>query len=244
MINKFVFDVDGTLTESRRTIDSNFKKWFMSFQKTHDTYLVTGSDRIKTIEQIGEDIYNLAKRVYNCSGNSVWEQDKEIYKSKWKLEIYPHNWLQEKLRKHHFRPRTGWHFDERPGLCNFSIVGRNATREQRNQYVDWDKKFNDRKHLAKEFNRKFSKEYEIVAQVAGETGLDIMPIGKDKRQILKDFDLETDHIFFFGDKMNTNGNDKPLADANKQGENFHVDGWQHTWELLKGFFVIDEIKHK
>ena len=140
MINKFVFDVDGTLTESRRTIDSNFKKWFMSFQKTHDTYLVTGSDRIKTIEQIGEDIYNLAKRVYNCSGNSVWEQDKEIYKSKWKLEIYPHNWLQEKLRKHHFRPRTGWHFDERPGLCNFSIVGRNATREQRNQYVDWDKK--------------------------------------------------------------------------------------------------------
>ena len=235
MINKFIFDVDGTLTESRRVIDPKFKKWFMSFQKKHDTYLVTGSDRIKTVEQIGEEVYNLAKRVYNCSGNSVWEQDVNIYNNDWKLEVYPHNWLQDKLRYHHFQPKTGWHFDDRPGLCNFSVVGRNATREQRNQYVDWDKKFNDRRHIAKEFNNKFSKEYNCVAQVAGETGLDIMPIGKDKRQIIKDFNLETDHIFFFGDKMNTNGNDKPLADVNKQGENFHVTDWQHTWNLLKEF---------
>ena len=27
---------------------------------------VTGSDKEKTIEQIGEEIYSLAKRVYNC----------------------------------------------------------------------------------------------------------------------------------------------------------------------------------
>ena len=66
MIDHFVFDVDGTLTPSRRPIDKEFGNWFLNFSNTHNVYLVTGSDRDKTIEQVGEDIYNTAKRVYNC----------------------------------------------------------------------------------------------------------------------------------------------------------------------------------
>ena len=33
---------------------------------------------------------------------------------------------------------TGNHFESRPGLLNFSIVGRNANREQRKKYVEFD----------------------------------------------------------------------------------------------------------
>ena len=71
-------------------------------------------------------------------------------------------------------PKTGWHFDERPGLLNFSIVGRNAKQHQRKQYVEWDNTYNDRKNIATEFNNLFSDKYNVVAQVAGETGMDIM----------------------------------------------------------------------
>ena len=66
-MNKFIFDVDGTLTPSRQEIDMDFAVFFTEFCAENDVYLVTGSDREKTIEQVGEEIYSLADRVYNLS---------------------------------------------------------------------------------------------------------------------------------------------------------------------------------
>ena len=77
-MNKFIFDVDGTLTPSRGLIDSEFKQFFNEFCRDNPVYLVTGSDKSKTVEQIGEDTYNLCHSVYNCSGNDVWQSNKHI----------------------------------------------------------------------------------------------------------------------------------------------------------------------
>ena len=57
-MKKFIFDVDGTLTPSRKQMHSGFSAEFLIFCCKFDTYLVTGSDRAKTIEQVGSDIYN------------------------------------------------------------------------------------------------------------------------------------------------------------------------------------------
>ena len=59
----FIFDVDGTLTPSRQTIDSDFASFFKKFCRENSVYLITGSDRNKTIEQVGREIYNLAKSI-------------------------------------------------------------------------------------------------------------------------------------------------------------------------------------
>ena len=67
-MKKFIFDVDGTLTDSRQQIDLSFEAYMIKFCCKYDVYLVTGSDRAKTIEQVGLDIYNRSQRVYNCSG--------------------------------------------------------------------------------------------------------------------------------------------------------------------------------
>ena len=79
-MNKFIFDVDGTLTPSRGIIDKEFGEFFKKFADTNYVYLVTGSDYNKTVEQCGEDIIMSVKRVYNCSGNDVWEKGKNIYR--------------------------------------------------------------------------------------------------------------------------------------------------------------------
>mgnify|MGYP000686652846 CR=1 FL=1 len=60
----FIFDVDGTLTPSRGEIDHDFAVFFSTFCAENNVYLVTGSDRDKTIEQIGEEIYSFLSRLY------------------------------------------------------------------------------------------------------------------------------------------------------------------------------------
>ena len=71
-MKKFIFDVDGTLTPSRKPMDISFMAWFIIFECKYPVYLVTGSNREKTIDQIGLDVYNRSKRVYNCAGNDIY----------------------------------------------------------------------------------------------------------------------------------------------------------------------------
>ena len=232
-MNKFVFDVDGTLTPSRGKIDKEFAAWFEHFATHNACYLVTGSDKMKTVEQIGLSIYNLAMRVYNCNGNDVWEQDRNVHQNEWILEETPHTFLAQCLTESKFSLRTGQHFEHRPGMVNFSVVGRGADKDQRAQYVSYDTKNAERYKIAQSFNIMFPN---LEAKVGGETGIDISPKGFDKSQIVKDFD-SNDTLIFFGDAMQLGGNDEPLANANKKGCNYHVKHWKDTWRILNENFA-------
>jgi len=230
----FIFDVDGTITPSRKMIDLTFKKWFNEFCKKNKVWLVTGSDKKQTVEQIGEDTYNLCHTVYNCNGNDVWQGKKHLYTNEWRLKDKPHDWLTEQLTMSDFPVRTGLHFEHRPGMVNFSVVGRNATHEQRQHYVKWDKERDERKNIAAVFNGNFPT---LEAKVGGETGIDISMKGMDKSQILKDV-TKGDELHFFGDAMHPEGNDYPLAQAilDKQlGFCYNIQNWNNTWKLLKDY---------
>ncbi len=231
-MNKFIFDVDGTLTPSRQEINGDFAVFFSNFCAENDVYLVTGSDKEKTIEQIGEEIYSLAKRVYNCSGSDVWEGEKHIRSDNWRIPIHVKAWLEDKLEESSFPLRTGLHIEERPGMINFSVVGRNATMGERKLYVKHDTQIGERNIIADLFNREFK---ELIARPGGETGIDISPKGADKSQIVNDFDPD-DELYFYGDRMDLQGNDYPLKKViidNDLGFAIAVDGWKDTWSKLK-----------
>ena len=121
-MHKFIFDVDGTLTPSRGKIDDDFKKFFVEFCKNNNVYLVTGSDKPKTVEQIGDELYSMAKRVYNCSGSEVWVGDRQIKTNDWKIPYHVRTWLKDKLEESNFPLRTGLHIEERVGMINFILI--------------------------------------------------------------------------------------------------------------------------
>ena len=137
----FLFDVDGTLTPTRHLIDEEFSKFFEKFCEDNEVYIVTGSDRAKTFYQLGESIYNKAKRVYQCSGSDVWEKDKNVDTREkydrvrchdappmgsfgWKCPSALSLYLELELNASKFEMKTGKHIEERPGIINFSILGR------------------------------------------------------------------------------------------------------------------------
>lgn len=231
-MKSFIFDVDGTLTPSRGRINKDFQLWFTNFCIENDVYLVTGSDRSKTIEQLGNYLCCQPVYIYNCSGSDVWAKDKNIRTNAWTLPTDAHEWLSKQLTASDFKIRTGLHFEYRPGMVNFSIVGRNADVQQRQAWIDYEVQNNDRQKIANKFNTLFPN---LQATVGGETGIDIAVKGADKSQILTDFGKDN-FILFFGDRMNEGGNDYPLAKAildKNLGKCYHVRDWKHTWEILR-----------
>ena len=230
-MKKFIFDVDGTLTDSRQQIDLSFEAFMIKFCCQHDVYLVTGSDREKTVEQVGLDICYRAKRVYNCSGADVYEKDVNVYKSDWTISDEVKKFLQDELDYSQFPIRCGNHIEERPGGINFSILGRGegVNLADREEYVKWDRNTGERVLIADRLKNQFPN---LNVQIGGQTGLDISD--NDKSQILRDFSLDDD-IHFFGDMMQEGQNDYPLAKAVDKmgGTNYIVSSWQDTYKKLK-----------
>ena len=232
-MKKFIFDVDGTLTPSRKQIDHSFWSFFLKFCCSNDVYLVTGSDREKTVEQLGLDICYRAKRVYNCSGSDVYERDVNVYRDDWELPRDVERFLMDELAYSCFPIRIGLHIEKRPGGVNFSILGRGKDPSVgRKEYMKWDKERMEREDIADRIKNAFPG---LTVALGGQTGLDIGPYGSDKSQILRDFSKD-DELHFFGDRMEKGGNDHSLGEAikNMGGYPHPVNNWEDSRTILEG----------
>ena len=234
-MTSFVFDVDGTLTNARETIDPVFEKFMQEFVTNNTCYICTGSDRSKTIEQIGESLTNQFELVFHCSGNHVYKGNTEYKKNNWQLSSEQYKFLEDALASSLYNEKTGNHIEQRIGSANFSICGRNANFEQRQRYSTWEKQHQARKLISEQFNQKFGNTAEAL--VAGETSIDIFKLGHNKGQAL---DYIDDTVVFFGDKCFPGGNDWDIA---KRSDVYHQidNGWKQTFEILKKQYHKTEI---
>ena len=226
-MKKFIFDVDGTLTPSRQKISSDFISLFHDFVRKEKVYLVTGSDRAKTLEQVTPEIYNSCQRVYNCSGSDAYDKDVNVYRDDWELPKKVEKFLEDELAYSCFPIRNGNHIERRHGGVNFSILGRGKDPSVgRAEYVKWDNEKLERQDIADRLRNTFP---DLSVALGGQTGLDLGPLGSDKSQILRDFD-EKDELYFFGDRMEEGGNDYSLGEAVKKrgGYSYHVKDWKDT----------------
>ena len=227
--------MDGTLTPSRKKIEHEFWAPFLIFCRHNDVYLVTGSDRQKTLEQLGLDICYTAKRVYNCSGSDVYEKDKNVYRDDWELPKDVEMHLNDELVFSEFPLRNGNHIERRPGGVNFSILGRDEDpMKGRKEYISWDKMHGERDYIARRLLYNFT---DLTVALGGQTGVDIGPKGADKSQILRDFSKD-DELHFFGDRIEKGGNDHTLAMKiveNMMGTAYNVEDLRETRTILEGF---------
>ena len=223
----FIFDVDGTLTDARKPINPKFHKFLLDFICNHRCIIVTGSDRPKTLEQLGLTLTNTFYRTYHCSGNHAFIGSKEEYRNTWKIGKEHYKFLNDQLNTSNYSEKTGEHIEQRIGSVNFSIVGRNASWDERKNFAEWDKIHQGRTLTALAFNKTFD---DVVAQVGGETSIDIFPQGYDKSQICKHYrDSKT---IFFGDKCMPDGNDYSIS---QRCTRYHQidNGYKQTWNILR-----------
>ena len=232
MIN-YLFDVDGTLTAARSLIDKDFKKffgeWITKVRGQGDAvFLVTGSDKPKTVEQVGVDLYRHMDGVYQNAGNQLFIRNHLISESEWGMSPHLHLDLLMIVEKSRWAGTANVNLEERTGMVNFSTVGREATPKQREAYYEWDKAHGERKKIAEWLSLRYPR---LEFSVGGKVSIDIFPKGKDKSQILKDMTGET---IFFGDRCTEGGNDYSIA---MKSDKYHqVDNWKDTRFIINSYY--------
>ena len=231
----FIFDIDGTLTPSRLMMKKEFAKFFDKWSERNKYYLVTGSDLDKTKEQLPIIYIDRAEAIFTCCGNQMWRDNELIYDNKFELTSKLKNTLEVVLMSNQYPHRYGNHIEDRGSMVNFSIVGRNCTQEQREEYYKWDKEKGERRKMSIFLKNKFK---DLDAVIGGQISIDIYPKGNDKSQVLEH--IERNHskgkIIFIGDGIENGGNDYPLAhlmDNITDCDWYQTNGWEHTKEILE-----------
>jgi len=235
MENIYLFDVDGTLTEPRQPMKKDFADLFRYLVRNHTVYLVSGSDLAKLKEQVPQDILSDCHGVFSSSANQLDIGDELIYKNELEVPEELMVFLKRFLEKSDYRIKTGNHLEHRPGMINFSVVGRNASQEEREEYYKWDQYSLERKKLVVTLMAHFPG---IDAKIGGEISIDIYPDGCDKRQSVGYLRERhpTGKICFFGDKTGEDGNDYSVVISLNKSDNVHsVTDYLQTQDIISDY---------
>jgi phosphomannomutase len=233
----YIFDVDGTLTIPRQKMNDNMLYHFKDWCRDKNVFLATGSDVDKLKEQIPEDLISLTKGVFCCMGNHLLSNKlKNLYKVNFPFHESLKQDLTNFINNSKYKDKTGNHIEERIGMLNFSTVGRNADKFQRNEYNKWDEVQNERKEIAEYINKNYPG---LSATVGGSISIDIIPIGRDKGQIIKfllGLELDISEIHFVGDRTYKGGNDygirRELMKTNIPNRIYQVRYYTDTFDLF------------
>ena len=207
----YVFDMDGTLTPPRLPMTTDFASRFLLWQKDHLSYIATGSDIEKLREQLPKNVIEAFTGLYCSMGNILFVNGEEVYRKDFampeslreRLEIY------RKVTKY---PGTKYpnYIENRIGMTNFSVLGRNCPYSAREEYGVWDKKFSERAQIRDALARDYP---DLEFALGGAISIDITPKGCGKGQIAHHLrkTYPEAKIVFMGDRTMEGGNDYELA---------------------------------
>jgi len=243
----YLFDVDGTLTPAKEKITKSFQHQFKKWMTDKEIYIVSGGSFERIVGQLGMDIVDNVGGVFSCMGNAFYQRREQVNSSgmnEWEI-IYENKFVPPKnlyrsldsyVAKSSYPVKTGNHHEVRVGMVNFSIVGRNATPQQRKEYATYDNEHGERRRISENLSKKYP---DMDFVIGGAVSMDIFNKGHDKAQVIPRYfaeAIEHNQIHFVGDRIPFPGNDHTLAQALRQHPNgaaYEVEAWEDTAELLK-----------
>jgi HAD superfamily hydrolase (TIGR01484 family) len=247
-----LFDVDGTLVESGEKIDIEMVNLLNNLKdKNYELGIVGGGKLEKILQQLDNKI--LFKHYFSECG-CVYHINKNNTNNLLLEEIYIKNIRNHKqynniniLIKTTLKylsevdyTLSGHFVDLRNGIIYISLIGMNATQEERKYYMEKEKIYNYRLELItilKEKAKQLNCLNNISILLGGNVGIALYPNDYDKEQVLQYININNyKKIYFFGDKYLEDGNDyKLLNNKNIIGKN--IDTIENTKKILRHLLI-------
>lgn len=212
----FLFDVDGTLTPSRCTASSKIIHMLEELRKRVKIAFVGGSDLNKQIEQVGDNCLTLFDYCFPENGLSFYKEGKLI-----KLEkiidylgedLYKRfaNFCLEYMSRVDIPKKRGTFIEYRNSMINICPVGRSCSKEERQEFFEFDKKHKIREKMVEAMTKEFAQ-HDMAFVIGGQISIDCFPKGWDKRYCLQHIKGENiSNVVFFGDMTHPGGNDHEI----------------------------------
>ena len=200
-----LFDVDKTLTPARQSIQPEMIE---TLKALHDKGIhlgiVSGSDTKKVTEQVGQDIINMMEYTFPENGLDAFRKGERFAKQSFKEHIGEENLKRlinfslKYIADLDIPIKRGTFLEYRNGMMNISPIGRNCTKEERNDYEEYDIKHSIRKNFIAALEKELA-DLNLQFSIGGQISFDVFPKGWDKSFSLQFVENEYSTIHFYGD---------------------------------------------
>ena len=217
-----VFDLDGTLAQSKASIDAEMAKLLASLLAALKVALISGGDWPQFEKQVlshlagDANLDNLS--ILPTCGTKFYR-----YEQDWK-ELYSEDFSRDQKQKiidslnkaidqagTKVEKTWGETIEDRGSQITYSALGQHAPLEQKKK---WDPDFGKRKKIKAILDPMLA---DFSVRLGGSTSIDITKPGIDKaygiRKLREILDIAIDEMIFVGDALFPGGNDYPAEEA-------------------------------
>jgi phosphomannomutase len=217
-----VFDLDGTLAESKSPIDAQMSALLNNLLKKIKVAIISGGNWQQFENQLlanitqNDDLKNLV--LLPTCGTKYYQ-----YQLNWQL-LYSENFnqfekdkiisaLTKMIKLTDFEAEKTWGdvIEDRGSQITFSALGQQAPIEEK---IKWDADFSKRKKMKVNLDKLIP---EFSVRLGGSTSIDITKLGIDKaygiRKLRDTLGIATDEMIFVGDALFVGGNDYPVKET-------------------------------
>ncbi len=236
-----VFDLDGTLAESKASIDKEMTVRLAALLTVAKVAVISGGDWPQFKKQVlanlpkGKILQNLS--ILPTCGTKFYQ-----YKSSWK-KLYAENFTAKEKKKiitslNKAVEASGYKADkvwgetiqDRGSQVTYSALGQEAPLDEKKK---WDPDFVKRRKIKKRLD-KLIPEFDV--NLGGATSVDITKKGIDKaygmRKLRDVLDIAIHEMIFIGDALFPGGNDYPARQAG--AFSVRVSGPDETKRVIEG----------
>jgi len=207
-----LFDVDGTLTEPRKVVSPETLTFLEELRKKIAIGVVGGSDLVKQKEQLGDSpalfdwCFAENGLLAHKDGAVIGQTSLVSHLGEDKLKRLI-NWVLRYFADLDLPRKRGTFVEFRQGMLNVSPIGRNCSREERNEFEKFDLANKIRETMVEKMKVEFA-DLDLTYSIGGQISFDVFPKGWDKTYCLRYLpEADFDEIHFFGDKTFKGGND-------------------------------------
>ena len=239
-----VFDLDGTLAESKAAIDKEMAVRLAALLTVGKVAIISGGDWPQFEKQVlanlpkGKKLQNLS--ILPTCGTKFYQ-----YKSGWK-QLYAENFtpaqkekiiasLNEAVDKSGLKAKKtrGETIEDRGSQVTYSGLGQQAPLDEKKK---WDPDFSKRDKIKKRLEKMIP---EFAINLGGATSIDVTKKGIDKKygiHKLRDvLDIKISEMIFSGDAIFPGGNDYPAKEAGTFS--ICVSGPDETKKVIEGIIA-------
>ena len=184
-----LFDVDGTLTEPRKVVSPETLTFLKELREKIAIGVVGGSDLVKQKEQLG-DSPNMFDWCFAENGLLAHRDGAVIGQTSFKDHLGEErlkkliNWILRYFADLDIPVKRGTFIEFRQGMLNVSPIGRNCSREERNEFEKFDLANKVRETMVAKLKEEFA-DYNLTYSIGGQISFDLFPTGWDKTYCLK-----------------------------------------------------------
>ena len=256
-----LFDIDGTLTESRRPINKEMLIILRELARHAEIGFITGS----SLEYVKEQLWSVLNdpvikrncHIFPCNGTEyVIPQggDEELIFHRISKASMIDSLGSERFTElmgiicilqaeivQNFKelPLTGHFVQNRGSTINWCPIGRNAIHEDRKKFRQIDFEHCTRLLFKDKLEKELEKRnFPVVVKLGGDTSFDIYPKGWDKTYVFRHFDEQDWDFWFVGDRCGSTGNDYEIFKyLQPQGRAFETGSPEETIEIIENYII-------